>query len=133
MKDRWKDKNVDLSVLADCIVRFFAENLFAVSIAKSSGEYRIVARPKRFHGIAENIRVSVSGEPNDFSVKFTAGSHSRALVRYGTLTAILGGGYLSLKGLKSLEALEKLCKKFWKYVDEKVWQLAGSAAPAKST
>lgn len=132
MEDRWEDKNVDLSVLADCIARFFEENLFAASVDKSGGEYRIVARPKSSHRIAENIRVSVSGQPNDFSVKFIAGSHSRALVMYGNLTAFLGGGYLSLKGLKSLEALDKLDEKFWKYVDEKVWKLAGSAAAAKS-
>ena len=32
--------------------------------------------------------------------------------------ALFGGGYLSLKGLKSLEALDKLEEKFWKYVSD---------------
>lgn len=133
MEDRWKNKNVDLSLLSDCIAQFFKEKNFAVFVRKSKRKYRIIATPRPFHKIAENINVNISGRPDDFLVKFIAGSHSRALVRHGALAALFGGGYLALKGFKSQEALEKLEKEYWIYVDKEIWQLTDSAFQAKST
>lgn len=124
MEDRYKGKNVDLSILSERIVRFFSEREFTASLHKKEESYVIVATPKTYHGIAENINVYVSGTPNDFSIKFEAGSHSRALVRFGNLVTLLGGGFLALKGLKSQDELDKLENNFWKYVDETVWHLS---------
>ncbi len=126
MEDRWTNKNIDLSVLTDCIVQFFMERRFVTSVENSDGEYQIAARPRPFHGIVEDIEVSIRGRPDDFEVKFLAGSRSSALVRLGTLTAAFGGGVFTLKGLKSHESLEKLEKEFWLYVDRVVWGLADS-------
>lgn len=130
MEVQWKDRNVQLSTLTDFVCQFFEERNFTISLSNSNVNYLVVAKPKRSHEIAENIRVSVSGKPNDFTVEFIAGPHSRALVIFGTLTAFFGGGSLSLKGLKSREALEKLERKFWAYLTEKVCQLADSARQA---
>lgn len=127
MEDRWTNKNVVLSTLSDAIVRFFVERGFATSLENSEEEYRIVAKPKPTFNILEDINVYVSGRPNDFKVKFDAGSNSSAFVRLGTLTTIFGGGRLTLKGLKSIEVLEKLEKQFWIYVDRKIWSLASSS------
>jgi len=127
MEVQWKDRNIRLSTLVDCISQFFAERNFTVSLKESDVNYLIVAKPKRFHEIAENIHVSVSGKPNDFTVKFVAGSHSRVLVIFGSFTAFFGGGSLSLKGLKSKEALDKIKRKFMAYLTDKIYQLADSA------
>jgi len=130
MKDQFKDKKVNLSLLSNSIVQFFNEKDFATSLHESGEGCRIIAAPKSFHKIAENIIAYVSGRPNDFSIKFVAGSHSRALVRYGTFLTFLGGGFLVSKGLKSQEEIEKLEKEFWVYIDKKIWQLADSNHPS---
>lgn len=126
MEDRWTNKNVDLSALSNAIVQFFVERGFITSVENSGGKYRIVAKPKPIFDILDDINVYVSGRPNDFKVIFDARSRSSALVRFGTLTTILGGGRLALKGLKSIEALEKLEKQFWIYLDKEVWGFANS-------
>lgn len=127
MEVQWKNRNIQLSMLSDFICQFFTDRGFAVSSNDSGGKYLVVARPKHFHQIAENIRVSVTGKPDDFTVEFAAGAHSRLLVIFGTLTSFLGGGAYGLKGLKSREALEKLEPEFWTYLTEKICQLEDSA------
>jgi len=127
MEVQWKNRNIQLSILADFISQFFTDRGFAVSSNDSVGKYLVIARPKRFHQIAENIRVSVTGKPDDFTVEFVAGAHSRHLVMFGTLTSFLGGGSFGLKGLKSREALEKLEPEFWTSLTEKVCQLEDSS------
>jgi len=127
MEVQWKNRNIQLSILADFISQFFTDRGFAVSSNDSVGKYFVVARSKRFHQIAENIRVSVTGKPDDFTVEFAAGVHSRRLVMFGTLTSFLGGGSFTLKGAKSREALEKLEREFWACLTEKVCQLEDSS------
>lgn len=132
MEVQWKNRNIQLPMLVDFICQFFADRGFAVSSSDSGGKYLVVARPKRFHQIAENVRVSVTGKPDDLTVDFIAGSHSRRLTIFGTLTSLMGGGSLTLKGLKSREALEKLEPEFWTCLTEKVCQLGDSSSRASS-
>jgi hypothetical protein len=127
MEVQWKNRNIQLSMLSDFICQFFTDRGFAISSNDSGGKYLVVARPKRFHQIAENIRVSVTGKPHDFTVEFAAGAHSRLLVMFGTLTSFMGGGSFGLKGLKSREALEKLEPEFWTCLTENICQLEDSS------
>jgi hypothetical protein len=126
VEDHWQGKNVDLSMLSERVRQFFSEKQFATTTHRNKEGYVVTAFPKSFHGISEEIDVHILGSPNDFSVKFIAGSRSRNLIRYGTLLSIFGGGFLASKGLKSVEEIEKLEKKFWNYLDERVWQLSDS-------
>ena len=127
MEDRWVNKNVDLSLIANRLVEFFKKRKFVSSQENSEGGHHIIVLPSPYHDILEEIHVYIRGQPNDFTVKFVSGSHSRAMVRHGILTTFLGGGRLTLKGLKSEEELEKIEKEFWVYLDEVIW---GSANPA---
>lgn len=124
MKSRYKGKNVDLSLLSERMVQFFNEREFTTSLRKEGEKHVIIATPKFFHRIAENITVEVAGRADDFTVIFDAGSHSRAYVILGNILTLLGGGFFVLKGIKSLEEIEKLERAFWVYVDETIWQLA---------
>jgi hypothetical protein len=126
MEDHWKGRNVNLSILTDSIHQFFVENRYVSSINKSNGEHEIVVHPKTFHDIVEDISVKIDGQPNDFSIKFITSSRSRSFVVLGALATMFGAGFLTLKGLKSREALEKLQKVFWIYVDKKIWELTDS-------
>lgn len=128
MEDQWVNKNVDLSVLNNRLVQFFEKKNFVTSRESSEENYRIVTRPSRSHDILEEIHVHVSGQPDNFRVRFNAGSRSSELVRLGILTTVFGGGRLTLKGLKSQEALEKLEREFWIYLDRVIWSLANSAS-----
>jgi len=127
MEDQWINKDVDLSVLRNRLVQFFEKRNFVISQEKSEEKYHIVVLPSRFHDILEEIHVHVSGQPDHFRVKFDAGSRSSELVRLGILTNVFGGGRLTLKGLKSHEALERLEREFWTYLDEVIWNLANPA------
>lgn len=127
MEDRWKGKKVNLSRLSEQILYFFTKKNFTASLQKKKDTHIVVATPQPFHGIAENIEVYIEGRPDDFSIKFAAGSHSRAYVRYGSLLNLVGFGFFVMKGLRSLEEIEKLEKNFWIYVDETIWQLSDSA------
>jgi hypothetical protein len=127
MEDEWIDKNVDLSLLADRVEGFFRQKQFVTATEKSNTEFLVVAKPGSNHGIVEPIRAYVTGQPRHFKVKFEAGSRSNAFVRYGTLTSLLGGGIFASKGLKSQEALERLEREFWIYVDRAVWSLTNGS------
>jgi len=127
MEDRWKDKNINLSILSNRLVQFFEARDFVTFREDSEKKYHIAVAPKRFHDILEEIDVYVSGEPDSFKVRFDSGARSRELVRYGILTTVFGGGRLTLKGLKSQEALEKLEREFWIYLDRVIWSLSSCA------
>jgi hypothetical protein len=124
MEDQWIGKNVNLSVLANYIVEFFEKRKFLISRKSSGKEYLIIVVPRPFHGIVEEIYVHIIGDPENFKVKFDAGFQSDRWIKLGTLTSFFGGGFFTLKGLKSQEALEKLEKEFWEYVVKTVWILA---------
>ena len=126
MQDHWQGKNVDLSLLSERVTQFFREQQFATTAREEKEGCIVIAFPKSFHEISEEINVHILGTPEDFSVKFIAGSHSRGLVRYGNLFSLFGAGFLASRGLKSLEEIEKVEKKFWVYVDETIGQLGGS-------
>ena len=126
MEDRWINKHISLSMLNNRLVQFFEERNFRTFQEKSEKKYHIVVAPRRFHDILEEIHVYVNGQPDDFKVKFDSGARSRELVRTGILATVFGGGRLTLKGLKSQEALEKLEKEFWVYADKVIWSLASS-------
>lgn len=127
LEDQWTDKNINLKALSNCVVQFFKKRKFVTFEESSDENYHITVTPKhRFHDISEEIQVIISGQPTDFKVRFNAGSRSSELVRLGILTSLFGGGRLTLKGLRSHEAIEKLEKNFWNYVDRVIWGLANS-------
>jgi hypothetical protein len=126
MKTQWKDRDIQLSTLVKLVCQFFEETNFTVSVSNPNADYFVLAKPKRRHEICENIQVFIEGDPNDFTVKFVAGAHSRDLIFFGALTSFLGGGSLGLKGLKSKEALEKLERNFWIFLTHEISDLSGS-------
>lgn len=126
MEDHYVGRNVDLQLLSEWLVRFFRNKGFRTVRREEIGGCKITVRPTYVHEIVEHPTVFVSGGSNDFIVRFVAGSRSRAFVTFGGLTTPFGGGSLFLRGVKSQEALEKLERDFWVYLEEKIDFLAGS-------
>jgi len=127
METTFVGRNVDLSLLGEWLDRFFKNREFKVAVNKGARGYTVTAAPTYVHEIVGNIHVSVSGEPNDFVVKFIAGTRSGLYKKFGLLTSLFGGGVLLMRGMKSEEAEEKVERDFWVYVEEKIDLLANSA------
>ncbi len=120
MESRYVGRNVRLPALCRCIEQFFVEKGFETVRIEEKGGYKIIVRTRCDRDIIENVTVLVSGGPNDFVVRFDAGSRSRSFIRFGRVTTFLGGGSFLLRGLKSQEALEKLERNFWVCLEEKI-------------
>ena len=128
MEAKWVGKNVDLKLLRDHIENFFKDKGFRITKERSASEHEISARPQRGVSILGRVIVKVLGDSNDFLIEFSASSHSRSAVKLGLITTMFGGGSLILRGLKSQEALEKIEKDFWIYIEEAITRLINSAS-----
>lgn len=126
MQRQWTGKNVDLALLSECVEAFFKDRGFSTEKEESAGEYTILWAPQRVRNIRDGMTARVFGRPDDFVVEIVASERTRGSIRLGMLTRLFGGGYLAVRGLRAKEALEKLEKEFWVYVEEKVAQLAES-------
>ena len=124
---RWIERNVDLLMLCESIIKFFERKRLKVVREHVENGCSIVVMPRRVLGLREEIVISITGNANDFEVRLVAGDKSRSLRNLGTITSLFGGGFFALEGLKSLEAIEKLEKEFWLFMDEAVGYLTGSA------
>jgi len=124
---QWTGKNVDLALLSECIEDFFKDRGYSTEKDESEGGYTILWAPQYAGIMRQAMTARVFGNPNDFVVEIIASERTRDSIRLGLLTQLFGGGYLVLRGLRAKEALEKLEKEFWAYVEEKIAHLAGSA------
>lgn len=123
---RWTGRKVDLSLLCDGIVRFFEGKGLKVVRDPLENGFQVTVMPKRVLNLREEVVVTVTGDPDDFEVKFVAGDKSRSLKNLGYMTSSFGGGFFLLEGLKSLEAIEKLEREFWIFVEDYVGRLQDS-------
>ena len=127
MKRPYQGRNVDLSLLAQWIERFFRKKEFKVTRETDEEIFRIVARPTYVHDIVDTTTVTVSGNPKDFTVKLYIGARSETLMKIGQLASLFGLGVLFLRGIKSDEAEDTLQREFWIFVEEKIDFLTDSA------
>jgi len=127
MQRQWTGQNVNLALLSERVEDFFKDRGFSTEKDESAGEHTILWAPPRVRNIRDGMTVRIFGNPNDFVVEIIASERTRGSIRLGLLTQLFGGGYLAVRGLRAKEALEKLEREFWVYVEEKVAHLAGSA------
>jgi len=127
MRRKWIEKNVDLVLLKRCIEDFFRNRGFKTKIDESAGECKILVMQQQARDRLEDVNIRISGTSKDFAIELSeAGEWTRYAVRLGYMTTMIGGGSLLLRGLKSREALERLEKEFWAYVEDIIGRLAGS-------
>lgn len=128
MRKQWVEKNVDLALLTRCAEDFFKGKGLKTKIDKSAGEYKILLASKRAPNTRENVDIRIWGDSNDFAIEFSADKRARSAILFGYTTSMIGGGNLLLRGLRSLEALEKLEKEFWGHVEHCIERLTNLAA-----
>jgi hypothetical protein len=124
MEVRWVDKNIPLSTVVKVICRFFEKKNFNVSVSETESKFTIIATPKSYEEISEEIKIFVEGKTNDFTVEFFSGTRAKNMFFWGSLTSFLGGGFIGLKGVKSKEVVEKLERSFWKFLTCEISNLA---------
>jgi len=124
---QWIGKNVDLNKLSGCIEDFFKGKGFVTKKYESNGERVILWASQNVKNMHKAMKVRIFGDPNDFVIELTASENTWSNIWLGFLTKFFGGGYLILRGTRLREALKKLEREFWVYVEEKVAHLASSA------
>lgn len=127
MRRQWVEKNIDLALLREDIRNFFVAENFGVKTELFEKQYRILVKPQHRHDADKNILVLVRGNANNFEIEFSVSEKARSAILLGLLTTIVGGGRLVHKGLKSREALEKVEKKFWPFIEKRISVLTNTA------
>ncbi len=127
MQRQWTGKGVDLALLSEGVEDFLKDRGFLTEKEESAGEHKILWVSPNARDMRNAMTVRIFGNPNDFRVEIIASERTSGPIRLGLLTRLFGGGYLVVRGLRAKEALEKLEREFWVYVEERVAQLAGSA------
>lgn len=119
----WVGRHVDLKLLSREIEEFFRKKHFKTIITKIEKGHSVRTSPPSHAVIYGGIDVNVEGKPSDFTVTFLASKHTRSAIRLGFITTFIGGGNLLLRGLKSQEALDRLEKEFWIYLEEVIGRM----------
>ena len=126
MQRRWVGKNIDMALLSERIKNLYRDKGFKASRDGSASGYTITAKPQQRAGILEHVIIGISGDSDDFLIEFSTSGRSRSTVKLGFITTMFGGGSLILRGLKSQEAMEKLEKEFWIYIEEAIAHMINS-------
>ena len=127
MRDQWIGKNVDLALLSGCVENFFKVRGLKTVKEESAGKYEISVGPRNARDTRGGIYIRIFGDPNNFVIEFHGSERVRSSIRWGLMTTLFGGGPFLLRGLRLQEALEKIEREFWVYVEETIARLADSA------
>jgi hypothetical protein len=115
------NKNVDLEGLTKQVEDFYKGKGFEVVVERSKDAFKVVAALR----VGERVRssyVSITGNPNDFTVEFVGSQIGRFSQFLMPLITMVGGGVLVLDRLRNQEFFEKLEAEFWVSVEHAVDQ-----------
>lgn len=135
VRNQWLEKNVDLNALTERIRPFFSETDFETTVEKVQEGYSLQAVSK-IPNLKLRINVTILGQPNDFTVDFSAGGgegYSSLSMIAGYLTAMFGGGFLISREARKRETLDLLESSFWRHTQVQVADLVSSATHTKSS
>lgn len=119
MERKCFDKNVDIELIVDDVIRFFSENGFElVTKTKTENGFEICAGNSSCYKLKGLVFVDVEREKEEMSITLELrvdGKDKRIL--YPIVGSIFfGGGYFLLREFKTQEAWTNLRKEFWKYI-----------------
>jgi len=131
MKYQWIEKKVDLQVLAVEVELFLRKRKFKIKLDDSL-DLKVIRGVLWEKDQVRSVVVKISGNPDDFVVDFSAGGHSRSILKLSSLLSLLGGGVFVLKSQMEVEFYQKLEREFWNYLDEVVASSTNSAGSSSS-
>jgi hypothetical protein len=127
LKYKWIKKNIDLNKLTDSIEHFLDHKKFKTLREDSDDSRQVLGSYRTTDRRLMKAVVKVSGSPDNFIVELKAGEQIHPILKLSSLISFLGGGRLLLKGYQSAEFYREIEEEFWKYVESRVLELAGSA------
>ena len=123
----WADKEIQLEPLVSAIESFFKSRNFLTKRKKTGKEHVVVITGQHKDGSYVRIDAKISRKENEVLVELLAGE--TPFSRLGTLTGLLFGGYMTLQGLKSEEALNMLEHDFSTYIDQAFLDIKNKTEP----
>jgi hypothetical protein len=128
MQRTWTNRNVNLRLFADKIREFLEKNEFDLTFDESENTYVFIARGSPEYRIDGQAKVTLSGNPQDFSImlEIERTSHAKKYSMPITLAASLGLGLLLRDEFKSDEEFLNLRKDLWAFSDRVAINLTGS-------
>jgi hypothetical protein len=115
MRCEYKEKKVNLNILSDEIVSFFARRGFKAFAEKGASRIFISVKSEGFNRTVANVTLESSVD--DSVIVDFEGIRNSAFVKMAPLLALLGGGVFILKSLNASEILDRLERDFWEIVD----------------
>jgi len=132
MQRVWTNRNVDLKLFWEKMCKFFEENDFETTIDQSEDTYHLVAEGSAEYVINGQVTVTLTGNPQDFSIVLELERKDRKYPIPMTLAASFGFGLLLRDEFKSDEAFLDLRRDLWAFADRTAINLTGSAKISQS-
>lgn len=117
MLTRYPGKAGELDHLAGETTRLFEGKGFVVSKTEKASYTAISVQADGSAG-SKIAEVHLMSDANGSLVVTFESVEGSLLTRHSTLSTLLGGGFLTLKSLRSSEIMERLEKEFWARADE---------------
>jgi hypothetical protein len=134
VRKNWRNRDIDLELLATCIGDFFKEKDFEAVKGKIPDGYQILASDSPYFKLDGYVNVVIEGQPGSFDIELDLrGGKGKSFGVSPFLMSMFGGGYFFLRKLKSEESWMKLEKEFWRYVENNLPSLTNSAKSSSST
>ena len=118
MKKRWKSEKVDLGALVKRVEEFYGNQGVKTTTEHKQNTYFVYAT-KVFEKKPLGFLMSISGNPDDFTVEFSSG-RGRGVALISPLVSMIGGGIFILDKLKVEGFYDVLESDFWAFIKEAV-------------
>jgi len=112
----WTDKETNLEPLVAAVESFFKARNFSTRRKQSGKEHVVVITGQHEDGSYVRIDAKIFRKKDEVTVELSAGETTFS--KLDTLTGLFFGGYMTLQGLKSEEALSKMEPDFSTYIDQ---------------
>jgi hypothetical protein len=128
MQRNWTNRNVNMNLLKEKIIGFFMDHNFDVVDNELASGFQLLAKGSPDYEMDGEVRVTVLGEPKEFSVDLELQRKGKGrLPSSMLLTQLLGGGYFLLRNFRSDEAWIEFRRLFWEQADRIIMGLSDSA------
>ena len=128
VRKAWKNRNVDLELLAKLISEFFKEKDFEAVKGKTPKGIQILASDSPHFKLDGYVNVVIEGQPDSFAINLDlCGGTKKGFRVSPLLMSMFGGGYFFLRKLKSAEDWSRLEKEFWRHVETNLSKLIDSS------
>jgi len=116
MRSSYPAKSGKLEDLLNEVVRFFKAKGFQVSTQRNDSHTIVSVKTGESAG-NKILDICLAGDASGSLIVTFKSLEGSPLVRNSVFSSLLGGGFLTLKRLKTSEIIERLEREFWETVD----------------